>query len=116
MVTGSCLKTTLGRAALERVGNAAPRRKARQAPEPTTPSAPESSHSVSVNAALLRRAGQVLGTGDHEESVIAALSEIVAGRQQAAELVQLREQVRQIATIAGQALQGLTRPAPSVSQ
>lgn len=36
----------------------------------------------------------------------AALSEIVAGRQQTAELVRLREQVGQIAAIAGQALQG----------
>ncbi|GGX33728.1 recombination directionality factor [Streptomyces chryseus] len=84
----------------------APRRKARQAPEPTTPSAPETSPSVSVNAALLRHAAKVLGTGDHEETVIAALSEIVAGRQQTAELVQLREQVGQIAAIARQALQG----------
>nr|WP_269084532.1 hypothetical protein [Streptomyces sp. PCS3-D2] len=81
-------------------------RKARQVPEPTTPSAPESNHSVSVNAALLRRSAQVLGTGDHEETVIAALSETVAGRQQTAELVQLREQVKQIAAIAGHALQG----------
>ncbi|MEU9025993.1 hypothetical protein AB0D46_00350 [Streptomyces sp. NPDC048383] len=63
-----------------------PRRKARPAPEPTTPSAPQSSHSVNVDAVLLRRAAQVLGTGDHQETVIAALSEIVAGPQQTTEL------------------------------
>lgn len=84
----------------------APRRKARPAPEPTTPSTPKSSHSVSVDAALLRRAAQVLGTGDHQETVIAALSEIVAGRQQTTELARLREHVGRIAAIAGQALQG----------
>ncbi|MCX4822756.1 hypothetical protein OG883_23210 [Streptomyces sp. NBC_01142] len=84
----------------------APRRKARPAPEPTIPSAPESSHSVSVDAVLLRRAAQVLGTGDHQETVIAALSAIVAGRQQATELARLREQVGRIAAITEQALQG----------
>lgn len=83
-----------------------PLRKTGPAPEPTIPSALESSHSVSVNAALLRRAAKVLGTGGHEETVIAALAEIVAGRHQTAELVRLREQVGQIAAIAGQALQG----------
>ncbi|MFF5934869.1 hypothetical protein [Streptomyces sp. NPDC012508] len=82
------------------------RRKARPAPEPTIPSAMESSHSVSVSAALLRQAAEVLGTAGHEETVIAALSEIVAGRQQTAELFRLREQVGQIADIAGRALQG----------
>ncbi|WP_327415306.1 recombination directionality factor [Streptomyces sp. NBC_01233] len=82
------------------------RRKARPAPEPTIPSAMESSHSVSVSAALLRQAAEVLGTTVHEETVIAALSEIVAGRQQTAELFRLREQVGQIAAIAGRALQG----------
>ncbi|MFJ9111083.1 hypothetical protein [Streptomyces sp. NPDC102283] len=82
------------------------RRKARPAPEPTIPSTMELSHSVSVSAALLRRAAEVLGTAEHEETVIAALSEIVAGRQQSAELVRLREQVGQIAAIAGLALQG----------
>ncbi len=81
------------------------RRKAMPAPEPT-PSAPESSHSVSVDAVLLHRAAQVLGTGDHQETVIAALSEIVAGRQQNTELARLREHVGRIAAIAGQALQG----------
>ncbi|GAA3095176.1 hypothetical protein GCM10020254_45530 [Streptomyces goshikiensis] len=84
----------------------APRRKARPAPGPTTPSTPKSSHSVSVDATLLRRAAQVLGTGDHQETVIAALSEIVAGRQQTTELARLREHVGRIAAIAGQALQG----------
>ncbi|MFD9486387.1 hypothetical protein ACFWBX_20870 [Streptomyces sp. NPDC059991] len=84
----------------------APRRKARPAPEPTTPPAPQSSHSVNVDAVLLRRAAQVLGTGDHQETVIAALSEIVAGRQQTTELARLREDVERIAAIAGQALQG----------
>ncbi|MFD5779965.1 hypothetical protein [Streptomyces sp. NPDC126933] len=84
----------------------APGRKARATPEPPTPSAPQSSHSVNVDADLLRRAAQVLGTGDHQETVIAALSEIVAGRQQTAELAQLREDVERIAAIAGQALQG----------
>ena len=59
-----------------------------------------------MDAVLLRRAAQVLGTGDHQETVIAALSEIVTGRQRTAELVRLREQVGQIAAIAGQALQG----------
>lgn len=86
----------------------APRRKARPAPEPTTPSVPESRHSVSVSvdANLLRRAAQVLGTGDHQETVTAALSEILAGRQQTTELARLREHVGRIAAIAGQALQG----------
>lgn len=86
----------------------APRRKARPAPEPTASSAPESSHlvSVSVDAVLLRRAAQVLGTGDHQKTVIAALSEVMAGRQQTTELTRLREQVGRIAAIAGQALQG----------
>ncbi|MFD9032091.1 hypothetical protein ACFVZW_13205 [Streptomyces sp. NPDC059567] len=82
------------------------RRKARPAPGPAIPSAAESSHLVSVNAALLRRAAKVLGTSGHEETVIAALSEIAAGRQQTSELARLREQVGQIAAIAGQALQG----------
>lgn len=84
----------------------APLRKARPAPEPTTPPAPQSSHSVTVDAVLLRRAAQVLGTGDHQETVIAALSEIVAGRQQTTELARLREDVERIAAIAGQALRG----------
>lgn len=86
----------------------APRRKARPAPEPTTPTVPESRHSVSVSvdANLLRGAAQVLGTGDHQETVTAALSEILAGRQQTTELTQLREHVGRIAAIAGQALQG----------
>ncbi|MFD7546289.1 hypothetical protein ACFV0R_08470 [Streptomyces sp. NPDC059578] len=48
----------------------------------------------------------MLGTAGHEETVIAALSEIVAGRQQTADLSRLREQVGQIAAIAGLALQG----------
>ncbi|MYR63761.1 hypothetical protein GTY54_48700, partial [Streptomyces sp. SID625] len=76
------------------------------APEPTVPPSPEASHSVSVDAALLRRAAEVLGTDGHEETVAAALSEIVAGRRRTAELVRLREQVGRIAAIAGQALQG----------
>ncbi|MFJ8001209.1 hypothetical protein ACIQ7D_29525 [Streptomyces sp. NPDC096310] len=59
-----------------------------------------------MNAVLLRRAAQVLGTGDHQETVIAALSEIVAKRQQYTELGLLREHVERIAAIAGQALQG----------
>ncbi|MDJ0384235.1 hypothetical protein [Streptomyces sp. G-G2] len=86
----------------------APRRKARLAPEPTTPPVPESRRSVSVgvDADLLRSAAQVLGTGDHQETVTAALSEILAGRQQTPELAQLREHVGRIAAIAGQALQG----------
>lgn len=84
----------------------APRRKARPTPEPTTQSAPESRHSVNVDAVLLHRAAQVLGTSDHQETVIAALSEIVAGRQKTAELARLREHVGHIAAIAGQALQG----------
>ncbi|MBT2451802.1 hypothetical protein J7F03_33015 [Streptomyces sp. ISL-43] len=83
----------------------APRRKARPTSEPTTPSALQSSHSVKVDAVLLRRAAQVLGTGDHQETVIAALSEIVAGRQQTAELARLRDQVGRIAAITEQALQ-----------
>jgi hypothetical protein len=57
----------------------APRHGARPTPEPTTPSAPGSSRLVSVEAIPPRRAAQVLGTGDHQETVIAALSEIVAG-------------------------------------
>ncbi|EYT79883.1 hypothetical protein CF54_28700 [Streptomyces sp. Tu 6176] len=76
------------------------------APESTVPPSPEASHSVSVDAALLRRAAEVLGTDGPEETVAAALSEIVAGRQRTAELVRLREQVGRIAAIAGQALQG----------
>ncbi|MFJ2216714.1 hypothetical protein ACIQVO_35485 [Streptomyces sp. NPDC101062] len=83
----------------------APRRKARPAPEPTTPSPPESRHSVSVDAVLLRRAAQVLGTSDHQETVIAALSEIVAGRQKTTELARMREHVGRIAAMAEQALQ-----------
>ncbi|WP_240139337.1 recombination directionality factor [Streptomyces sp. MUM 178J] len=79
-------------------------------PEPTTPSAPDSSRLVSVDAILLRRAAQVLGTGDHQEPVIAALSEIVAGPQQAAELARLREQVGRIAAIAEQSLRGRDAP------
>ncbi|MFI8341284.1 hypothetical protein ACIF8W_14575 [Streptomyces sp. NPDC085639] len=84
----------------------APRRKATSAPESTTPSTPESRHSVSVDAVLLRRAAQVLGTGDHQETVVAALSEVVAGRQQTTELTRLRVQVGRIAAIAEQALHG----------
>ncbi|GLW02009.1 hypothetical protein [Streptomyces lavendulae] len=69
MVTGSRLKTTLSRAARERVVND---------PNP----------------------------GDHQETVTATLSEILAGRQQTTELARLREHVGRIALIAGQALQG----------
>ncbi|MFI5616201.1 hypothetical protein [Streptomyces sp. NPDC051567] len=85
----------------------APHRKARRAPESTAPSVPESRHSVSVSvdAHLLRRAAQVLGTGDHQETVATALSEILAGRQQTTELARLREHVGHIAALAGQALQ-----------
>ncbi|MEU9713647.1 hypothetical protein [Streptomyces sp. NPDC047976] len=59
-----------------------------------------------MDAALLHRAAEVLGTGNHQETVIAALTEIVAGRQQTAELDRLREQVGRIADIARQALRG----------
>lgn len=76
------------------------------APESTAPPSPEPRHTVDVDAALLRRAAEVLGTDGHEETVTAALSEIVAGQQRTAELVRLREQVGRIAAIAGQALQG----------
>ncbi|MCH0561491.1 hypothetical protein [Streptomyces sp. MUM 16J] len=86
--------------------SSATRHKARRAPEPTRPSAPEPRHSVSVDAALLHRAAQVLGTGDHQDTVFAALSEIVAGPQQTTELARLREQVGRIAAIAEQALHG----------
>ncbi|MEV7858009.1 hypothetical protein AB0O86_03930 [Streptomyces hirsutus] len=82
----------------------APRRRARRTSEPTAPSIPESTCSVSVDTGLLRRAAQVLGTTDHQETVIAALSEVVAGRQQNTELARLREHVGRIASIAGQAL------------
>ncbi|MFE3471301.1 hypothetical protein ACFXOI_06365 [Streptomyces bacillaris] len=84
----------------------APGHGTRPAFETTTPSTPDSSRLVSVDAILLRRAAQVLGTGDHQETVIAALSEIVAGPQQAAELARLREQFGRIAAIAEQALRG----------
>ncbi|WP_139238162.1 hypothetical protein [Streptomyces pini] len=53
-----------------------------------------------------RRTAQVLGTDNHQETVIATLSETVAGPQQAAELARLREQAGRIAVIAEQALQG----------
>lgn len=81
-----------------------PRRRSRSAPESTTPSAPEPACSVSVDAVTLRRAAQVLGTSDHQETVIAALSEVVAARQQTIELARLREHVGRIAAIARQAL------------
>lgn len=80
--------------------------KSRQAPEPATPSVPEPTCPVSVDAALLRRAARVLGTSDQQETVIAALSEVVAARAQAAELARLREHVERIAAISGQALKG----------
>ncbi|WP_210585030.1 hypothetical protein [Streptomyces sp. GESEQ-35] len=80
------------------------RRTARRAPEPTTPSPPEPTCSVNVDAAMLRRAAKVLGTSDHQETVIAALSKVVAGRQQTREFARLRERVGHIADIAGQAL------------
>ncbi|MDX2826596.1 hypothetical protein Sipo8835_14205 [Streptomyces ipomoeae] len=60
--------------------------------------------SVSVDAVTLRRAAQVLGTSDHQETVIAALSEVVAARHQTIELARLREHVGRIAAIARQAL------------
>lgn len=82
------------------------RHKSRQAPEPATPSVSEPTCPVSVDAALLRRAARVLGTSDHQETVIAALSEVVAARAQAAELARLREHVERIAAISGQALKG----------
>ncbi len=82
-------------------------------PEPTTPSAPDSSRLVSVDAILLRRAAQVLDTGDHQETVIAALSDIVAGPQQAAELARLREQVGRIAAIAELSLRGRDSSPPN---
>ncbi|MFG2778218.1 DUF6009 family protein [Streptomyces prunicolor] len=78
----------------------------RRAPEHTTLPVPEPTCSVSVDAALLSRAAQVLGTSNHQETVIAALSKAVAGQQQATDLTQLREHVERIATIARQALQG----------
>ncbi|MFF9806462.1 DUF6009 family protein [Streptomyces coeruleorubidus] len=80
--------------------------KSRRAAEHTTLPVPELTCSVNVDAALLGRAAQILGTSDHQETVIAALSEVVAGRQQAADLIQLREHVERIATIARQALRG----------
>ncbi|MFI1937780.1 hypothetical protein ACH44C_11345 [Streptomyces purpureus] len=83
---------------------ATPRPGTRPTPAPTTPSAPDSSRLVRVDAMLLDRAAQVLGTGDHQETVVAALSEIVARPQQAAELARLREQVRRISAIAEQSL------------
>ncbi|MGW3493392.1 recombination directionality factor [Streptomyces sp. NPDC001020] len=86
--------------------SSAPRRKARRAPEPATPNVPESACSVSVDTALLHRAAQVLGTSDHQETVIAALSAVAVGRQQTTELAQLRDHVGRIAAIAGQALRG----------
>ena len=82
----------------------APRRRSKSTPEPTTPSTPEPTCSVSVDAVALRRAAQVLGTSDHQETVIAALSEVVAARQQTIELARLREHVGHIAAIARQAL------------
>lgn len=87
-----------------------PRRRARGA-EASALTAPEPGCSVMVDAALLRRAAQVLGTNDHEETVMAALSEIAAGRRQAAELARLREDVGRIAALADQALQGGSTPA-----
>ncbi|MFE6663919.1 hypothetical protein ACFVFH_10200 [Streptomyces sp. NPDC057697] len=82
------------------------RRRARPVPEPAIPPALEPSQTVSVNVALLRRAAEVLGTDSHEKTVIAALTGVVAGQHQTAELLRLREQVGQIAALAGQALQG----------
>ncbi|MFJ4939453.1 DUF6009 family protein [Streptomyces pseudovenezuelae] len=80
--------------------------KPKQAPEPTTLPVADATCSVSVDTTLLSPAAQVLGTNNHQETVIAALSEAVAGQQQAADLTQLREHVERIATIARQALQG----------
>ncbi len=98
----------------------APRRKTKRAPKPATPTVSEPACSVAVDTALLHRAAQVLGTSDHQETVTAALSAVVAGRQQAVQLARLREHVGRIADIAGQALQGedssLTRPVPTASQ
>lgn len=86
--------------------SSAPRRKTSRAPEPATPNMPEPACSVSVDTALLHRAAQVLGTTDHQETVIAALSAVAAGRQQTTELAQLRNNIERIAAIAGQALHG----------
>ncbi|MFD5702307.1 hypothetical protein [Streptomyces lasiicapitis] len=87
------------------------RRKARQPPEPATPTVPEpSSCSVALDTSLLERAAQVLGTSNHQETVIAALSEVVAGRRQTRELARLREHVGRIAAIAEQALQDRDSP------
>ncbi|MFG3295628.1 hypothetical protein ACGF3G_43400 [Streptomyces sp. NPDC048179] len=85
----------------------APRRRSKSTYESTTPPTPSTAEpacSVSVDAATLRRAAQVLGTSDHQETVIAALSEAVARRQQTVELARLREHVGRIAAIARQAL------------
>ncbi|MGW5116487.1 recombination directionality factor [Streptomyces noursei] len=87
----------------------APRRRTRKSAEHSVPPAPERTGSVNVDADLLRRAGQALGTSDPQETVIAALSEVVASQQRATELAQLREHVERIAAIAEQALQGADR-------
>ncbi|MFJ7902228.1 hypothetical protein ACIQ6V_17330 [Streptomyces sp. NPDC096198] len=89
-------------------------------PAPAHQPVPKSACSVSVDIALLHRAAQILGTSDHQETVIAALSAVVAGQQQTAQLARLRDYVGRIADIAGQALQGedssLNRPVPTTEQ
>ncbi|MFJ3710153.1 hypothetical protein [Streptomyces sp. NPDC090053] len=86
--------------------SSAPRRKARRPHEPATRNVPELACSVSVDTALLHRAAQVLGTSDHQETVVAALSAVAACQQQTTELAQLRDHVGRIAAIAEQALHG----------
>ncbi|MFG2233349.1 hypothetical protein ACGFNX_25690 [Streptomyces sp. NPDC048723] len=83
-----------------------PRRRERRASEPSSPSAPEQACSVSVDADLLRRAAHVLGTSDHQATVIAALSEVMAGQQRTTELARLREHMGRIAAMAENALRG----------
>ncbi len=61
---------------------------------------------VSVDADLLRRAAHVLGTSDHRATVIAALSEVMAGQQRTTELARLREHMGRIAAMAENALRG----------
>ncbi|MHB9759917.1 recombination directionality factor [Streptomyces sp. BYX5S] len=86
------------------------RREARRAPEPAATTVHETACSVAVDTSLLHRAAQVLGTSDHQETVMAALSEVLAQRRQAADLARLQEHVGRIAAIAEQALQGPDSP------
>ncbi|MFF4605737.1 hypothetical protein ACFY12_23720 [Streptomyces sp. NPDC001339] len=81
-----------------------PRTPARR-PDPSPPPAPEPPHPFDLDPRLVNRAAQALGTSGHRETIIAALSQAAETRQLTAELDRLRDHVKRIAAITGQALQ-----------